>query len=101
MGSADGVTPTVALRHGERGTGVEPPKPQPQKWLHGLDLDPSAMPAAADDATVSPWSETAVAAATGTAQDEGLLRPSFDTAGDKEERRRWMRRFGAVPEDML
>jgi len=101
LGSADGATPTLAPKHGERGTDAELKKPPPQKWLHGLDLDPSAMPAAADDATLSPWSESAVAAATSTAEGEGLLRPSFDTSGDKEERRRWARRFGAIPEDML
>lgn len=71
---------------------------KPQKWLHGLELEPSTMPSAADDATPNPWSE--VAASVGPhLKDSAELRLNFDTE-DKEERRRWLRRFGCVPEEL-
>eukprot|EP00913_Durusdinium_trenchii_P020264 g19037.t1 len=35
--------------------------PKPQKWLHGLELDPKAMPQDADDATANPWTKKEVA----------------------------------------
>merc|ERR1711924_343218 len=66
-----------------------------QKWLHGLDIDPLALPTDADDATGSPWVdnvEACVAAAAPDAAPE-VWRPSFGMA-DSEEWRRWRQRFG-------
>eukprot|EP00439_Symbiodinium_sp_Y106_P071036 s2085_g12.t1 len=72
-------------------------KTKPQKWLHGLDLDPKSMPTDADDATPSPWAEKAVKVEDPNQPPE---RPDF-SGMDKDERRRWMQRFGIKPHEML
>lgn len=104
LGAADGSQPGLSnVQEGSSAAASAPPKPQ--KWLHGLDLDPSNLPAGADDATPSPWSEKVASGIGGSVAGaeaeavEGLVRPDFSLT-DKEERRRWTQRFGCVPEEM-
>mmetsp|Transcript_23586 Transcript_23586/g.74318 ORF Transcript_23586/g.74318 Transcript_23586/m.74318 type:complete len:432 (-) Transcript_23586:91-1386(-) len=105
LGAADGGpaagTPTPASATDKPAGG-----PKPQKWLHGLDLDPAAPPAQAADATPSPWATgpATVAASAGAGAEGGTpqppLRPIFEP-GDAEAQRRWRERFGILPEEML
>eukprot|EP00927_Polykrikos_kofoidii_P036499 TRINITY_DN30821_c0_g1_i1.p1 TRINITY_DN30821_c0_g1~~TRINITY_DN30821_c0_g1_i1.p1 ORF type:complete len:472 (-),score=100.36 TRINITY_DN30821_c0_g1_i1:73-1488(-) len=109
LGAVDGSRPGVkhvaaASAQDGQGSDVAVQK-KPEKWLHGLDLDPSSLPAAAENATQCPWTEKGerVAKGGGEGTIEAItapLRPSFDTS-DPEERRRWLRRFGCRPEEML
>lgn len=109
LGAVDGSRPGVkdivdpnkrSYRKPEE-PGAEPAKPE--KWMHGLELDPDTMPATSEDATVSPWSEAAKAEEIyrmSLKTNAPLERPDFGTM-DKEERKRWMQRFGCRPEEML
>mmetsp|Transcript_36882 Transcript_36882/g.68913 ORF Transcript_36882/g.68913 Transcript_36882/m.68913 type:complete len:473 (-) Transcript_36882:173-1591(-) len=108
LGAIDGSRPGVRAEAIPRGPEFSGPggadltsSVKPQKWLHGLDLDPNAMPLAADDSTLSPWSEQAKAASVRAAdgsEGAGPLRLDVQT-GDREERRRWLQRFGCLPEE--
>lgn len=105
LGSIDGAGPPMPAPKGAAAAAAvkaEPPKLPPQKWLHGLDLDPNALPAPADDATVSPWSEKVVESAGvdgSTGPDGAPLRLDVKL-DDPEERRRWIQRFGCLPVQM-
>lgn len=99
-GSGASASSTAPPAGTEEGAPQQPPQPKQQKWLHGLELDPYAPPARADDATPCPWAkkETPKEAAAGEKQE--VWRPSFGMA-DSEERRRWLKRMGATPDEML
>mmetsp|Transcript_44413 Transcript_44413/g.96527 ORF Transcript_44413/g.96527 Transcript_44413/m.96527 type:complete len:466 (+) Transcript_44413:58-1455(+) len=104
LGAADGHRPApagvaqAASAASSQADGGTAAKPKPEKWLHGLDLNPHAMPACSEDATVCPWSQKAVSEAAGSDPvAEPLRMPGID---DKEERRRWLKRFGCLPQEM-
>merc|ERR1712043_97230 len=101
LGAADGqlLAPLPAAMPGPEGAARS--APAQQKWLHGLELTPGAEPTVADDSTRSPFSVavTAMNAPEGPADSE-KARADFHTKEDPEERRRWMKRFGCIPEDM-
>ncbi|CAK9033189.1 unnamed protein product [Durusdinium trenchii] len=99
LGAVDGSRPGVkdmpTAKYSYKKPEDEAP-PKPQKWLHGLELDPKAMPQDADDATANPWTKKEVAS------DPNLPPERPDFSGmDKEEKRRWMHRFGIKPDEML
>lgn len=108
LGATDGSRPGVPERKrtdkkasdGSVPSSASTPAPQkPEKWLHGLDLDPDSLPADADDATPSPWSENAKIAAMASALEAAPMRAEFDGM-DKEERRRWVKKFGVAPTEL-
>eukprot|EP00929_Paragymnodinium_shiwhaense_P054989 TRINITY_DN27577_c0_g1_i1.p1 TRINITY_DN27577_c0_g1~~TRINITY_DN27577_c0_g1_i1.p1 ORF type:complete len:472 (+),score=144.30 TRINITY_DN27577_c0_g1_i1:102-1517(+) len=107
-GSKPGVPEGAGLKEKQYYGGNAEPSPEeakpkkPEKWLHGLELDPNAMPAAADDATPSPFKETAdEIAAKERAEGEKTpaARADFADMSD-EEKRSWARKFGIDPRDM-
>lgn len=119
LGATDGSSPGVVKKKVQQ-VGAERPASQaateearakPQKWLHGLDLDPNNLSMDAEGSTVSPWSEKARTpdeeAAPGSAAVPGApAKPGADMARwegdieDKEERRRWFKKFGINPREM-
>lgn len=100
LGAADGGSPAVSST-ATAAAGSQPAAPKPQKWLHGLDLDPLALPAPADDATPSPWAEKPATETGGPANEAlPLLRPIL-APGDEEAQRRWKKRFGVLPQELL
>eukprot|EP00933_Yihiella_yeosuensis_P026983 TRINITY_DN20934_c0_g1_i1.p1 TRINITY_DN20934_c0_g1~~TRINITY_DN20934_c0_g1_i1.p1 ORF type:complete len:472 (+),score=126.75 TRINITY_DN20934_c0_g1_i1:64-1479(+) len=109
LGAVDGSRPGVKEDAASSSGAYTYRKPEeagaskPQKWLHGLELDPHAVPAQSDDATTCPWSAKADAEAKARAEaaaNAPAERPDF-SGMDKEEKRRWMQRFGMKPEEML
>jgi hypothetical protein len=121
LGAIDGSSPGV-VKKAPQAAGAERPasmalvdavKAKPQKWLHGLDLEPDKLSVEVENATPSPWSTKHQATAEGsgsTPKESGscyvagsagadLLRADFQTE-DQEERRRWMKRFGINPGEM-
>ncbi|CAJ1367948.1 unnamed protein product [Effrenium voratum] len=98
LGAVDGSRPGVkATPEGEKYSPEEAAAKKPQKWIHGLELDPKAMPGTAEDATPNPWAKKPE---TAQAEDLPPERPDF-SGMDREERRRWMKRFGIKPHEML
>lgn len=103
LGAIDGKGPGLEASSKPQGPTVAPAgaaavAPKPQKWLHGLDLDPDAMPTTADDATLSPWA-LKEAALMPKAEDGKPIRAEFNLE-DTEERRRWFKKFGINPNEM-
>mmetsp|Transcript_23412 Transcript_23412/g.54485 ORF Transcript_23412/g.54485 Transcript_23412/m.54485 type:complete len:431 (-) Transcript_23412:86-1378(-) len=94
------ATPASSTSAGSEGGKAE----KPEKWLHGLDLDPEAMPAPSEDSTMSPWCEKAIAIeaaqAEAAAKEAAIPARISSDAMDDEERRRWKARFGCLPEEM-
>eukprot|EP00747_Dinoflagellata_sp_TGD_P213216 gnl/TRDRNA2_/TRDRNA2_86201_c0_seq1.p1 gnl/TRDRNA2_/TRDRNA2_86201_c0~~gnl/TRDRNA2_/TRDRNA2_86201_c0_seq1.p1 ORF type:complete len:440 (+),score=99.86 gnl/TRDRNA2_/TRDRNA2_86201_c0_seq1:134-1453(+) len=105
LGSPAGPPPELAAKPKpycapEGLTSAQNPAPtaKVQKWLHGLDVDPTSLPSQDPTATACPWTQHGVAA---SSKEEGPMKwaPSFGMA-DPEERRRWMQKFGIKPEEM-
>lgn len=100
LGAVDGSRPGVKDMPSAKYSYKKPEEevaPKPQKWLHGLELDPKAMPSDADGATPNPWTQKEVPKVDPNLPPE---RPDF-SGMDKEEKRRWMHRFGIKPDEML
>jgi len=99
-----GACRMVALGAADGGASNDSAKQPPQKWLHGLDLDPDAIPAPADDATRSPWSEEALRIEAAKKEDPNKdappLRLGLAACLEGEDKRRWLQRFGCLPTEM-